>query len=103
MFCNHRPVTQAMEVIGVASEATINWYKFCRKICQITNQNRPFEPIGRPGLTVEVDKTSIWKRKYQRGRILRKQTQWIFTGICRENKRILSFLSGPEVCALWFR
>ncbi len=43
-------------------------------------------------LTVEVDETSIWKRKYQRGRILRKQTQWIFTGICRKNKRIFVIL-----------
>jgi IS1 family transposase len=88
LFCCHRPVTQAMEIAGVASEAAVNWYKFCRQVCQIVNQNLPFVPIGGPGLTVEVDETALWRRKYNKGRVLRKQTQWIFAGICRETKRV---------------
>jgi hypothetical protein len=88
LFCCHRPVTQAMEIAGVASEAAVNWYKFCRQVFQIVNQNLPFVPIGGPGLTVEVDETALWRRKYNKGRILRKQTQWIFAGICRETKRV---------------
>jgi hypothetical protein len=77
-----------MEIAGVASEAAVNWYKFCRQVCQIVNQNLPFVSIGGPGLTVEVDETALWRRKYNKGRVLRKQTQWIFTGICRETKRV---------------
>ncbi len=88
LFCCHRPVTQAMEIVVVASETAVNWYKFRRQVCQIVNQNLPFVPIGGPGLRVEVDETAIWRRKYNRGCVLRKQTQWIFTGICQETKRV---------------
>ena len=73
---------------GVESEAVVNWFKLCRKVCKIANQNQPFTPIGGSGLTVEIDETAIWSRKYHRGRVLRKQTHWIFTGICRETKRV---------------
>jgi IS1 family transposase len=77
-----------MEIAGVASEAAVNWYKFCRQECQIVNQNLLFVPIGGPGLTVEVDETALWRRKYNKSRVLRKQTQWTFAGICRETKRV---------------
>lgn len=87
LFCLHRPVTEAMATAGVASEAAVKWYNLCREVCKIVIQNEPFVPIGGPGLTIEVDETAIWKRKYYRGRVLRKQTQWIFTGVCRETKR----------------
>ncbi len=77
-----------MEIAGVASEAAVNWYKFRRQVCQIVNKNLPFVPIAGPGFTVEVDETALWCRKYNKGRVLRKQTRWIFAGICWETKRV---------------
>lgn len=88
LFCNRRPVTVALKIAEVAWEAAINWFKVCREVCQIINQNQPFTSIGGPNLTVEIDETVICRRKYHRGRVLRKQTQWIFTGVCRESKRV---------------
>ena len=37
-------------------------------------------------MTIEIDETLLWKRKYHKGRILNEQ--WVFGGICRENNEI---------------
>ena len=44
------------------------------------------EPIGGPGKIVEIDKSKFGKRNYNTGRIVERQ--WVFGGICCEDKRI---------------
>lgn len=79
------PVSSAAGQCGVSKECAVDWYSYCRQICFIVVANQDI-CIGGPGLHVEIDESHLWKRKYQRGRILANQDIWIFGGVCRESK-----------------
>ena len=72
--------------IEVDVKTVRKYFKQFRQICfEWWLQNAP--KIGGPGLTVEVDETVVYKRKYQRGRLVREV--WIVGGICRETREFL--------------
>ena len=48
--------------------------------------------VGGHGIHVEIDETSISKRKYNRGRLPGHQRQWMFGGIERGTKRCFMLL-----------
>lgn len=64
--------------LDVVSENTIvDWKNFCRDVCTSYFVRHPVL-LGGIGEIVEVDESSLIKRKYNRGRLL--PTQWVFGG-----------------------
>ncbi|ODM88686.1 putative transposase-like protein [Orchesella cincta] len=79
------PVIAASSQLKCGKDAAIDWYSFCREICyEIVSEMDIC--IGGVGLHVEIDETHLFKRKYNRGRILAAEHVWCFGGICRESK-----------------
>ena len=79
--------TDASDESDVARKTVIDYYSFCRKICDIVI-NVDSQPIGGPGHIVEIDETHVRTRKYNRGRTSRSQREqiWVFGGIDRDTK-----------------
>ncbi|KCZ79367.1 hypothetical protein H312_03236, partial [Anncaliia algerae PRA339] len=67
-----------MRNVEIESEHTIvDWKNFCREICASHFLRNPVV-LGGINEIVEIDESSIVKRKYERGRLVR--TQWVFGG-----------------------
>ncbi|PIO72289.1 hypothetical protein TELCIR_05791 [Teladorsagia circumcincta] len=66
------------------------WERRFRSICSRLYRRQP--PIfGGPGAVGEVDKTNVMRRKYNRGRIVRRK-EWLFGGIERGSGRAFMVL-----------
>ena len=71
---------------GIVSKATsTDWSRFCREICAGALLAADNGVIGGPGHIVEVDESKFSKRKYDRGRHLRKR--WVFGGFDRTTRK----------------
>ncbi|XP_046663933.1 uncharacterized protein LOC124356778 isoform X2 [Homalodisca vitripennis] len=66
----------------------VDWNNYLREVCAAKLLANPLV-IGGPGLTVEIDESVFAKRKYNVGRVPKKQ--WIFGGICHETKDCFLF------------
>ena len=79
---------QEKRLLTTSRETIADYYNYCREVCtwSVENKLATNEPIGGPGKIVEIDESKFGKRKYQRGRIV--EGQWVFGGICREDKKI---------------
>lgn len=74
--------------LNVSHTTLVRWEQYFRDICcKYYKKNRPL--LGGPGAVVEIDETCVTRRKYNRGRVIRKH-QWLFGGIERGSCR--SFL-----------
>ena len=62
---------------------SVDWRSFCSEVTVNWLKNQ--EPIGGPGIIVEIDETFFVKRKYERGRQL--SDVWVFGGIERVSKK----------------
>ncbi|XP_027218228.1 uncharacterized protein [Penaeus vannamei] len=74
-------------VIGclhIAERTSVDWRSFCSEVTEQWLDNQ--EPIGGPGIVVEVDETLFGKRKYEIGRLLSQI--WVFGGIERVSKKL---------------
>ncbi|EYB81257.1 hypothetical protein Y032_0388g496 [Ancylostoma ceylanicum] len=64
--------------LGVGHSTITQWEQYFRDICcEYFRRNRPV--LGGFGHTVEIDETCVTKRKYNRGRWVRRH-QWLFGG-----------------------
>jgi len=83
-FVNDITVSQASAFSKLGHSTIIDWYSFCREVCAhaLDMDNMV---IGGPGIKVEIDETLMFKRKYNRGRLVQKH--WFFGGYCVEQKR----------------
>ena len=71
----------------------IRWCQLCGKACRAFSEKQP--PIGGPGTIVEVDETFIYKRKYNRGRLITQY--WMLGGRERgTDKKFLCNLEGKR-------
>ena len=70
--------------LNLSVTTIIDWRSFCSEVTDHWLSNH-LEPIGGPGIIVEIDETVCVKRKYNRGRVL--QEIWIFGGIERVSKK----------------
>ena len=53
----------------VSEHTTMNWYNFCREICELALLHSPQGPkIGGPNKIVEIDESKFGKQKFHRGR-----------------------------------
>ncbi|VDK67022.1 unnamed protein product [Cylicostephanus goldi] len=74
--------------LGIGHTSIVQWEQYFRDVCcQYFRRNRPV--LGGFGHVVEIDETCVTKRKYNRGRIVRRH-QWLFGGYERGSGR--SFL-----------
>ena len=88
-FILKTPVVKASAEVEVSTHTGVDYYHFCRELCTMATEEREDNIIGGPGLTVEIDESKFFSRKYNRGRITRSQKDgWVFGGICRETKEI---------------
>lgn len=65
-----------------SAKTVVDWSRFCRELCTYSIDTMDMV-IGGDGVTVELDETVIFKRKYDSGRMLR--TGWLFGGIERRD------------------
>ena len=70
----------------ISSKVTsTDWARFCREICVNALLMLDGGVIGAPGHVIEVDESKFSKKKYNRGRDLKKG--WVFGGFDRTTKR----------------
>ena len=87
------PVTNAASQCYVSEHTAIEWYSFCREVCElvVANDKKPIGGFNAAGdrLTVELDESHLVKPMHHRGRLLEfPQHTWVFGGICRETGEI---------------
>lgn len=68
-----------------STHAIVDWFKFCRVICETALENFPdeiggFDENGEPKV-VEIDESKFFHRKFHRG--LWREGHWVFGGIER--------------------
>ena len=81
-----------VEGLGLSTRTSVDWRSFCSEVTDHWLENQ--EPIGGPGITVEIDETLIARRKYERGRVLSQV--WVFGAVERASKKkIVVPLVGP--------
>jgi transposase-like protein len=68
------------------SHTAVDWSNFCREVAYDHVQDHQ-QPLGGPGLTVEIDESKFGRRKYNRGK--RVEGQWVFGMIERESGRVV--------------
>lgn len=66
----------------ISPKTIVQWTQYSRDIFSEYFINNP-RTIGGPGIEIEIDETSITKRKYNVGRFPGHQRQWMFGGIER--------------------
>lgn len=67
---------------SVSKQTITNFYQSFRLACLYRLEKHPQQPIGGPGMIVEIDESVMTKRKYNRGRMTSEI--WVFGGICRQ-------------------
>lgn len=96
-------VISAAAHAGVSEQCAINWYSMCREVAHVyMSQYWSKNPIGGPGLHVEVDETYRSCSKYNQGRLLKGQLVTIFGLYCRETKQgIFLQVKNKSRAVLW--
>ncbi|KCZ81353.1 hypothetical protein H312_01234 [Anncaliia algerae PRA339] len=69
-----------------SSARIVDWKNICREICCSYFMRNP-DILGGPGIVVELDESSLVRRKYERGRIVRTHKYLVYTSLLA--KRIL--------------
>lgn len=75
LWCQDVPQNSVMSMLGIGSEAAVDWFQFCRDICSWYLLQNPIV-LGGNNVIVQIDESLIWKRKYNVGHAVAQQ--WIF-------------------------
>ncbi|CAG8808078.1 19763_t:CDS:2 [Gigaspora margarita] len=88
MFCwSHKlPQQFAVNESGASARTMVDWYNFCRDICEVVLMNQEYKKIGGEGKIVEIDESKFGKRKYNKGK--KVEGQWVFGGVERDSDKI---------------
>ena len=76
-----------IECLSMSSRTSTDWRSFCSEVTMSWMETQ--QSIGGPGVIVEIDETLLVRRKYESGRLVRKEA-WCFGGIERVSKIVLS-------------
>lgn len=72
--------------------AATAWYGYCRDVAAKIAWHE-YGQIGGDNDVVEVDETHLFRRKYNRGRLLQQWAHiWVFGGISRTSKKVFGCL-----------
>lgn len=63
--------------MDISSNTSVDWYNFYRELCDEIMMNQS-QPIGGPGVRVQIDESKFGKRKYHRGHHV--DGVWVFGG-----------------------
>ena len=90
-WCYNMRQYDARREAEIGSSGTpVDWYAFCRTLCELWLQANPMVVGGLDQnggrITVEIDESMFFKAKYNRGRAL-GHGRWVFGGIERETGR----------------
>ena len=90
IYCWSRSFTNSQTSIEVeCSESTVSfWFSKLRTIANMHMASFEAVQIGENDAIVEIDECMIVRRKYNTGRILVGQQQWIFGGIVRGTNEV---------------
>ena len=86
-FVLHITVKQVVLITGLSERTVIDWYVFCREICEVIIANEFEGKIGGEGMIVEVDESHLFRRKYGMGRKGKCEDKWLLGCYCRDTKQ----------------
>jgi hypothetical protein len=69
---------QTALMLGLSQTTIVDWNNMIREICSVKFANETNPHLGGPGHIVQIDESSIYKAKYNRGHALYTPTKWIF-------------------------
>ena len=75
-------IKYTMMELNIDKNTVVEWNGYVRQVCGWKVANLLKQPIGGPGMTVEIDESLLAKRKNHKGRMLPEK--WLFGGVCRE-------------------
>lgn len=79
LWVNNLSATKISLFLGLSRRSIHEWTQLCYEVVE----SYPMEPIGGPGIIVEIDETHCGRRKYNRGR---RTGLWVFGGVERGTK-----------------
>ncbi|XP_050512924.1 uncharacterized protein LOC126888610 [Diabrotica virgifera virgifera] len=90
-FANDFPQKVISKETSLSAPTVIDWCNFCREVCSTYLEQHPvelggFDEHGEP-VTVEMDETMFFHRKYHRGRAFGNR-QWVFGMIERNSGKL---------------
>lgn len=86
-FVLNKKIADTVRDSGFGETFCFKIYSILRKKCAVASRNSNIL-LGGENVEIEIDETHLFKRKYNRGRILAFQAVWIFGFIERETKKI---------------
>lgn len=105
-FVSELTVKQVVEQAGISKSAILEWYALCREVCEVIVANEFEGKIGGEGMTVEVDESHLYRRKYGVGRKVNWENQCLLDCYCRETKKcrvVLAKDGGSSIMPLLLR
>ena len=87
LWCLGLSQVQIQELMGCSSNTVVDWFSFCREVCEVTllKETENGKQIGGENIIVEIDESKFAKRKYHRGHEVK--LGWVFGGRERDNSR----------------
>jgi hypothetical protein len=86
-FVSELTVKQVVMQLSFTNQTVIDWYVFCREVCEIMLANEFLGKICGEGMMVEVDESHLLRRKYGVGRKAKWEDQWLLGCYFSETKQ----------------
>ncbi|KAG6616976.1 uncharacterized protein IUM83_04770 [Phytophthora cinnamomi] len=95
-WCSDLPVGVAQQWLDISDATAIDWYIFCRDICPKEMLTCSMQDIEGPGHVIEIDETTLNKKKAKYGRGLQHRDNWLFGGVDRTTNLWFGILTGAD-------
>ncbi|KAI4455451.1 isxo2-like transposase domain [Holotrichia oblita] len=88
-FLERIPIKTFMQDTGITSHTAVAWYKYARDV-MVKVAAHDFERLGGPNDVVEVDESHLFRRKYNRGRVVEWEHVWVVGGVSRTTRHVFA-------------